>query len=323
MTTTQSVTTTSEAATTTTEALVPMSAAGIGQWKTDAIAFADRFGEAFPDAGAQCAQFADDVAFYDPADGDFVIAGKQSIVQMQQAFNDYGAELKVKVHRDALYLSGDSAAYTYAMENMWPPWAPEPADHPPTNDLEVFRFKDGLVTNWDIWFSAPTLEMIAFGVFAPDKGGSEQLQEIVDRYLEAWASGDKAQIAALYHPDAVFSDTMLGLQAQGPAAISELGTSRFGSPSTVTFEVVDLYAQTNSYTPPTDEIPGNGVIIGVGIHYLATLSVEGASKTVEGLTTFELGTRQGKSFSPDPNGLITREEVFYDADSLLASGLVD
>ncbi len=55
---------------------------------------------------------------------------------------------------------------------------------------------------------------MAFAVFAPGKGGPEQLKEIADKYLAAWASGDKAQISALYHPDAVFSDSMLGLQAQ-------------------------------------------------------------------------------------------------------------
>ena len=56
--------------------------------------------------------------------------------------------------------------------------------------------------------------------------------------------------------------------------------------------------------------------------FTGNLSEYGKPATVEGLTTFELGTRMGKYFDPDPDGLITREEVFYDADSLLASGLV-
>ena len=199
---------------------------------------------------------------------------------------------------------------------------PEPADHPPVGLIQVFRFKDGLVTSWDQWFSAPTLKMVTFGVFAPGKGGPEQLQKIADRYLAAWSSGNKDRIAALYRSDAVFSDTMLGLQAQGPAAIGASSQKRFGSAGKATFNIIDLYAQTNGYEPPTDGLPENGAIIGVGIHYRCTLVVNGKSTTVEGLTTFELGSRQGKSFAPDPNGLITREEVFYDADSLLASGLV-
>ena len=297
-----------------------MSKAEVAQWKTDAIAFYDRLAEAGSDVDAWSAEFADDVTFYDPSNGDFVVKGKPAFVAMQRDFLQSIPDMKIQM--TGMYLSGDGVVYANAEENMWPPWVPEPADHPPVDELAVFRFKDGKVASWDVWFSAPTLEMVTFGVFAPGKGGPEQIQKIADRYLTAWSSGDKARIAALYHPDAVFSDTMLGLQAQGPAAISELSQKRFGSASKVTFKIIDLYAQTNSYKPPTAELPGNGVIIGVGIHYSCDLVVDGQTKTVEGLITFELGTRQGKAFAPDPNGLITREEVFYEADSLLASGLV-
>ena len=114
---------------------------------------------------------------------------------------------------------------------------------------------------------------------------------------------------------------MLGLQAQGASAIAQLSKERFGDGPT-TFEVVELYAQTNGHVPPAEERPEKGAIIGVGIHYRADLIVEGTSTTVEGLTTFELGTRMGYYVDIDPNGLITREEAFYGADSLLASALV-
>ena len=92
------------------------------------------------------------------------------------------------------------------------------------------------------------------------------------------------------------------------------------------FSLIDLYAQTNTYKPPSEQQPEQGAIIAAAIHYRCDLSVDGRPTSVECLTTFQLGTRMGKGmflFAPDPNGLITREEVFYDADSLLASGLVD
>jgi ketosteroid isomerase-like protein len=319
--TTQRVTTT-QAVTTTTAAPVPMSKAEIGQWKTDATALADRFYGAFPDADAMLANFADDATFYDPCSGSHVwfLKGKQSIVGMMQDFNDMYPSGKYGLK--AVFLSGDGAAYRLAMENMWPPFSPEPAARPPWIGLEVFHVKDGQGASWDIWNSPPSLELGTYGVFASGKGGSAQLREIADRYLTAWSSGDKTRIAALYHPDAVFSDTMLGLQAQGAAAIAELGEKRFGAGGPVTFEVLDLYAQTYGYAAPTEQQPEQGAIIGVGIHYRGNLVVDGKPATVEGLTTFELGTREYMS-ALDPNGLIHREEVFYDADSLLASGLAD
>ncbi len=132
------------------------------------------------------------------------------------------------------------------------------------------------------------------GSFAPGEGGSEQLRAIADRYLAAWSSGDKDRIAALYRDDAVFSDTMRGIQAQGAAAIGELGDKRFGSGGPLTLEVIDLYVQTNDgLDTSTEQPPEQGAIIAVGIHYRCNLVVEGEPTTVESLTTFELGTRQG------------------------------
>jgi hypothetical protein len=87
--------------------------------------------------------------------------------------------------------------------------------------------------------------------------------------------------------------------------------------------VIDLYVQTNDgIDTSTEQPPEQGAIIAVGIHYRYTLVVKGESTTGESLTTFELGTRQRSTFAIDPGGLITREEVFYDADSLVVSGLV-
>jgi hypothetical protein len=320
-TTTEAVTTATQAVTVTTVALVPMLAADIARWKTDAAAFADRFYGAWPDVDASFAQFASDATFYDPGDGDFLIEGKQAIVELHRSFfSDFP---QIRVHRTGLYLSADGAAYPSTTENLWPPGVPEPTDHPPVGGFDLFRFSDGMVVSWEVnWALPASLEMVSMACFAPGEDGSERLRTIADRYLAAWSSGDRDQIAALYRDDASFSDSMLGLQAQGPAAIGELSKKRFGSAGKITFEIIDLYVQTNGPEPPTEQQPEQGAIIAAGIHYRCDFVVEGKPASVESLTTFDLGTRHERSFDIDPDGLITREEVFYDADSLIASGLV-
>ena len=115
---------------------------------------------------------------------------------------------------------------------------------------------------------------------------------------------------------------MLGLRAQGPAAIGGLFDKRFGSADEVSLKLLDLFAQTDGPYPPEGRSSLKGAIIAVGIHYRCDLVANSTSKTAEGFTTLQLGTRQGKYFFLDPDGLIAREEVFYDADSLLAPGLV-
>jgi ketosteroid isomerase-like protein len=323
-TTAPAVTPTAPATTATTVALVPMSAAQIAQWNKDATAAARRFCESVPkDVETMFADFSDDAAFYDPCSA-AIFKGKQTIVDMQRDMNEYwGPEGRIDL--TAVYVSADSSAFTGLM-NTWPPFYPAPADHPDWVNLEIFHFKDGRVGSWDTWNGAKSLELATYGVFAPGQSGPQQLQQIADRYLSAWGSGDTNRIAALYHPDAVFTDTILGLTAQGGAAIGELGEERFGTTKPVTFEIIDLYAQTYGYKPPA-AFSQSGAIIGVGIHYKCNLLVDGKPSTVESLTTFELGTRQGGgwnylNYDLDPDGLIHREEVFYRADSLLASGLV-
>lgn len=217
---------------------VTMSKAEIGQWKTDAIAFADRFYGAWPDADATFVEFADEAAFYDPSNGDFTIAGKSGIIEIHRDFFSYFPN--IKAHRGAVYLSADGAAYRLIVDTIWPPWVPEPTNHAPVGTFDIFRFGGGLVTGYELWFPLATLEMISSGCFAPGKGGSERLRQIADRYLAAWPSEDKERIAALYRDDASFSDSMLGIQAQGPVAISELGDKRFGSEGNITLKVIDL-----------------------------------------------------------------------------------
>ena len=88
-----------------------------------------------------------------------------------------------------------------------------------------------------------------------------------------------------------------------------------------TLGLIDLYVQTGGPYQPKETQPWQGQIVAVGIHHRNTRVVDGTPKIVESRATFELGTRQKSAFAIDPNGLIVREEVFHDADSLLAAGL--
>jgi hypothetical protein len=321
-TTTQTVTTTPEAAPPTTESVVPltstetttaeldpMSAAQISQRAADAAAFGDGTYEPWPDADAVCAtmdaQWADDAVYYDPSNDTFNLHGKESIMTAARGFRAANPDLSPSV--TGMYVSADTAAYRISGEE---------------HGLQLYRFKDGLVTNEDLWWPPATLETWECGCFAPDGAGLEELQAIAERYLAAWSSGDPDQIAALYQEDATFSDTLLGLRAQGATVISELGEERFWSSSPVSFEILGVDAQTNGPYPAYEQQPDWGTIIGVGIHYRCALGGAGEAKAFEGLTTLELGTRMGSTFTCDPTGLIVREEVLYDADTLLASGLV-
>ena len=305
-------TTISPARTSTTVATITtgLSEFTVAELAAHAIGFSDAYHRSWPDIDLALERFANSAVFYDPADGDFVIGGK-AVVPMLRGVAAYMAGVEVVM--EEVFVSADGASFRASYgHGYWPPWSVEPADHPPVVGLDVFHFEGDSVTGLDIWFEDDTLGTLGFGCFAAN--GCPQLAAIVDRYVTAWTSGDPSQIAALYDDNATFTDSLLQIDAVGPDEISGIAEARFGE-GDVTLEVVEIYAQTNGPDVPTDSDSEIGAVIAVGLHYRIS-SPSAVFTSFESLTTFEFGTRQANGFTPHPEGLITREEVFHNPDSL-------
>ncbi len=287
-----------------------LSAPGLRQWRVRAQEIGDGYWGAWPDT-AIVEELADDVVFSMPSDGD-LIEGKGAVGSMLRTFIGYYAAAEPAV--EAMFLSADAAAYHVSFASgLWPPWTPEPLVHPPFTILDIFRFTDGAITDYEVWLEDKTLQMAEYGCFAID--GCLEAQALVDRYMAAWSAGDVDDIAALYADNAVFTDSLLGLHAVGPGAISGLVDERYGS-GDFTVELLGVYGQTNGYQSPTDESPELGRLVGIGIHYRVSDEDTGVI-VLESLTTFELGHWQPGSSNRNPRGLITREEVFHEPDTFL------
>jgi ketosteroid isomerase-like protein len=283
-----------------------ISKAEIQAWQTEKFDFFEENLGAWPDLNMFYAQFAEEAIFTDPTAGDF-IEGKDSIVTMFRNMTLFYPNIKIETIRR--FISTDGIAYDNIWHNLWPPGVDKPVEEHPLRELDLVQFQDNLVTDYTIMYSKQTQEMIEAGCFAVDK--CPELQEIVDRYLAAWSSGDEGQVAALYTEEAVFSDSLLGMGTVGSGAIADLASQRFGQIGDITLEEMGLYAQTNGPDAPAGEQPEMGRIVGVGIHYRWNAVVDDESSEVESLTAFYLNEQ----------GLITREEVFHDPDSFLAAGL--
>ena len=285
----------------------------IRQLQENATEVADSYWGSWPDSDVH-ERVADDVVFWDPADGDFTMEGKAAIAPMLRNWVAYFAAAEPSV--EGIMLSADAAAYRYAAPSvMWPPWSAEPPDHPPVVFWDVIGLEDTTITRYEVWFEDDSLEMLEYGCFATD--GCPKAQEIIDRYLSAWSSRDRDQIAALYADDAVFTDSLFGIDALGSDAISSLADMRFGSDEDTTLEVLAVYAQTNGHHVSTEELPEQGDVIGIALHH-RVLARDTADVILESITAFELGDRHSDSFEPHPDGLIAREEVFHDPAMLVS-----
>jgi ketosteroid isomerase-like protein len=277
---------------------------------SDATSFAEQHLEAWPDIDAFAANYSTDYRFADPTWSDFR-TGRDTVISMLRAWEsmtDYTIDVTAE------YISADGAAFEETWPGLQPPM-PLPSEPPVASGLIVYTFSDGQIAGEDIWYR--TKDNVAYGIgcFAVDD--CPDLQDTVDRYVSAWADRDPDAIASLYHQDAAFSDTLLGLSASRQDAIGELADTRFGSNEGLTIEVLDLYAWTDGTTAPSRSNPDAGQLVGIAIHYRATTN--GTPTTQEAVTTLELGTKTDTGIEPDPEGLIYHEEVYHSPATLVGA----
>ncbi len=292
----------------------------IQRLSTEADAFAERYMAVWPDVDAYVAVYAEDIVGADPSGRDSG-GGKQSWLAMWETWEpltDYTIDVT------GVFLSTDGAAYKQQYVGYWPTdvgWPVEGLRDPDgASYFETFVFDNGEVVETDIWWYPEDNEQVGFGCFAVD--GCPALQETVDRYISAWSTRDSDAIAALYSDEGSFTDSMLGLDAIGPESVGALADRRFGSTGELTIEVLDLFSWTDGYGQPSERDPQHGNLLGVTIHYRATVNDNGARHAQEAVTTLELGHRYVSDdlythVDIDPEGLIHRETIYHEPTSLL------
>lgn len=280
----------------------------IEQLAGEATAFVEQHTEAWPDVDAFVADYTEDYTYADPTWSDFRVGSGNVIAMLRQweSMTDYHIDVTAE------YVSVDGAAFEETWPGLQPPM-PLPPDPPVASGLNVRTFENGEVQSEDLWYRAEDNVAYGIGCFAVDD--CPALQDTVDRYTTAWLGSDPEAIAALYSEDATFTDSMLGLTASGSSAIGALADERFGSADGLNIEVLDLYAWTDGTSPPSESNPEAGHLVGIAIHYRATLN--GTTGTQEAITTLELGVKTENGIEADPEGLIQHEEVYHSPDSLL------
>lgn len=298
-----------------------VSAEEIQRLSAEADTFAERYMGVWPDVDAYVAVYAEDIVGADPSGRDSD-GGRQAWLAMWRSWErltDYTIEVT------GTFISADGAAYSQQWRGLWPTDVGFPVEGEWNPDgmryFETFVFKAGKVVVSDVWWCPKDNEQIGFGCFAVD--GCPALQETVDRYISAWTARDSDEIAALYSDEGSFADSLLGLEASGSESVGALSDQRFGSTGGLTIEVLDLFSWTDGYGQPSERDPHHGSLLGVTIHYRATVNDNGVEHVQEAATTLELGHRYVSDdlythVDIDPEGLIHREVVYHEPSSLLA-----
>lgn len=291
----------------------------VTDWQAAAVAFADRFNELYADADAAFAPFTDDARILDPTNADFLIGPKSDIVTSWRGFT--ADLLSYDARTLGTFVSSSAAALLTDVTVEWPPGTDMV---PLMHELRIFRFAGqpaDRVTTFELWYRLDGIEAGKGTCFELHDCGPA-LRAFIDRYLEAWSNSDASAIAALYADGATFEDGTLGIRATNPAGIAALAGHRYGDAGAASCTLGDAYLVMNDGDPTTADWddPDGGKVAGVALVTKCAVGSEG--RTVEGASVLMLGTWTPTGYDLDPDGRIVSEEVFHDAASLVAAGIV-
>lgn len=300
-----------------------LSAEDLSAWQSDVDGFVEDFNAASHDAQAAYAEFTEDAAVVDPTNSDYRIAPKSEVVSRWADFISEFPEYSARTADG--YLGLAAGAYPTEVGGV-PAEMGAVLDDGVLHELRVFRFaedRETTATTLELWYRLEDAEALQSGCLLPGGCGPE-VRDFVDRYLAAWSSRDETEIASLYSSEATFADSLLGIEATGADEIGILSDQRFGSASTPACSPTEIYVQTNDGDPSSsDNIgPEAGKIIGVALVYRCSLSGDTAY-AIRAVSLLLFGTRPPEDVPAelDPDGLIVREEVLYNLDSLTATGI--
>jgi ketosteroid isomerase-like protein len=177
-----------------------------------------------------------------------------------------------------------------------------PGDNPTENEplIEVDRIEvddAGIMGRWTLFYGLETYELWNAADFRMDAAYS-----LLDAYTAAWQSGDPAQVAALYAPDAERDDSLFGLRQSSPQGIAAFAAEFFGWYPDVALNPGVGFSDTRTSA-------GNPERVG-SVYELQVRGAQGEPCTVRTAVILTAA-----------DGLIVHEEVFWDAASLLACGL--
>lgn len=159
----------------------------------------------------------------------------------------------------------------------------------PIIEYDLLEVRDGKVSSWRLYYDPDTRPF-----FTRSLEQDDLTNQILDNYTAAWSSGDSSAVGGLYATTAVREDTIFDERIESSEAIEAYAADWFGWYPSGTFELVASITERTTTDP----------IIG-------------------GVFTFRDGNACEVRLAilldtSGPN--ITRERVYYDADTLLTCG---
>ena len=168
----------------------------------------------------------------------------------------------------------------------------------PGNEYDLLTIREGKISFWRLFYDQKFFNALAtYYRIKP---------EFLSQFATAWSGGDPSELVKLYAQNAVLEDSLFGVNITGTLAIQNYATDFINRSPGATWNLITPFAEDRSVNhPDLYPHPAQG-----GIYAITVQDKQGNPCEV----------RTAVILTPDENGIILSQKMFYTAGSLLTCG---
>jgi hypothetical protein len=232
--------------------------------------------------------FADDVIVYDPYP---MWVGIDGIIAMGKYTNNLTTDIHFEVKET--YISKDEC---FASDFAWGIFQ-FPQDDPGI-DYGLYFLKDGKISSWRQMYDKHFLDVIQRGDIDYD---------FLSQFVSSWSGGDINKIMKIYSNDAKLEDTLFGVAVSGRGAIKDYANSFFAKSPGANWKMLEPFAENYATGEWQEQYPFQSQ---GGVYSITVKDTAGNPCEIRAIVLL----------TPNKDGKIQSQKVFYNADTLLACG---
>jgi ketosteroid isomerase-like protein len=234
--------------------------------------------------------YTDDIVHFDNGPG---LAGIDKVISMSEMM--FRAFPEWPMAPGDTYISADKCAGEWVVWDIMSFTQDEPGV-----EFDVLETRDDKISYWRLLYDQ---------AFYEHWWDSEQIDvAFLNAYAEAWSSGDPDQVAQRYARNGVIEDTLLGVMAKGRNRIATYATNFLEISPNGQWSLDHMFGEGDEIEMPDPKDarnPSDG-----GVFSVNTTARDGTPCTL----------RMMVILTPDDDGYIQHQEVFWDAESLSSCG---
>ena len=171
----------------------------------------------------------------------------------------------------------------------------------PGLEFDLLETRDGKISFWRLFYDQNFFEAI------PD--GTNIEQDFLTRFANSWTAADIDELLKIYSQDVHIEDTLFGISDRGQRAMIAYANDVFDKSPGASWELLYPFAENEGgYIAQEGEpLPSEGGVFSI---------------TVKDHDSNPCEIRVVLILTPDENGIIQTQQIFYQADTLLACGWV-